>query len=188
MKDIWWERGWDRKSQVWRLEFQIKRSVLVQLGVSSFDDLLGTLNTLWEYATQNWLRLVLPGKDKTKARWPNHPLWADLQKADFGRGNQPLLKRCRFTREPGEQYLFINGLAAITSYMAIKNIETFEEAAPIFLADAKDYHHWRSAMTGESIEGFCWRHASLKARKYNTKFGKDKVDSADDYRKAKGRK
>ena len=43
-------------------------------------------------------------------------------------------------------------------------------------------------MTGEGIEGFSRRHAALKARKYNTKFGVDKVDSAEDYRKAKGRK
>jgi hypothetical protein len=187
MKDIWWGEGWDRKCQVWRLEFQIKRSVLIELGISSFDDLLGTLNTLWEYATQNWLRLILPGKDQTKARWPNHPLWADLQKADLGRGNQALLKRSHITGIPGERQRFINGLSGITLHMAIENIETFKEAGPSYLEAAADFHGWNSMFTGEDIEAHCYRQAALKARKYNTKFGVDKVDSADDYRKAKGR-
>jgi len=187
MKDIWWGEGWDRKSQVWRLEFQIKRSVLVELGISSFDNLLATLNSMWRYATQNWLRLVLPGEDKTRSRWPDHPLWIELQKVKLGDGDQELLKRCRLNRIPSDRYLFINGLSAITSYMAIENIPTFKEAAPQYLDDAAGFHIDNSVFTGEDIEAFCRRHAALKARKYNTKFGKEKVDSAGDYRKAKGR-
>jgi len=188
LKDIWWGNGWDRSGQVWRLEYQIQRTKLVERGVSSFDDLLGTLNTLWKYATENWLRLVLPGKDKTKARWPDHPLWSELRKADLGQGNHALLKPSRVTGVPSDRYRFINCLAGVTSHMAIENIETFNEAGPSFLEAAKDFHFWNSMYTGEDIEAFCRRHAALKARRYNTKFGADRVDSADDYRKAKGRK
>jgi len=188
MKDIWWGEGWDRRSKVWRLEFQIQRSVLVDQGVSSFDDLLATLNTLWEYATQNWLRLVLPGEDKTKSRWPNHPLWTVLRNADLGwRLHHELLKRGRSAGIPGERQLFINGLSGITSHMAIENIETFDEAYPSYFQAAKDFHLGNSIFTGENIEVFCRRHAALKARKYYTKFGSDPVDTAEDYRKAKGR-
>ena len=188
MKDIWWGEGWDRRSKVWRLEFQIQRSVLVDQGVSSFDDLLATLNTLWEYATQNWLRLVLPGEDKTKSRWPNYPLWTVLHNADLGHGNHELLKRGRSTGIPGERQRFINGLAGITSHMAIENIETFKDAYPSYFQAAKDFHLSNSIFTGENIEAFCRRHAALKARKYHTKFGTDPIDTAEDYLKAKGRR
>jgi hypothetical protein len=188
MKDIWFGDGWNYKSKVWRLEFQIQRSVLVDQGISSFDDLLATLNSLWEYATQNWLRLVLPGEDKTKSRWPNHPLWTVLHNADLGHGNHVLLKRGRSTGAPGERQRFINGLAGITSHMAIENIGTFNEAYPSYFQAAKDFHLGNSVFTGEDIEAFCRRHAALKARKYFTRFGTDSVDTAEDYSKAKGRK
>ncbi len=188
MKDIWWGEGWDRHSQVWRLEFQIRRSVLVEQGISSFDDLLAILNSLWRYATQNWLRLVLPGEDKTRSRWPDHPLWIELQEVELGQGNQALLKRCRFNRIPDDRYRFINGLTGITSHMAIENIQTFKEAAPLFIEEAIGFHSWNSINTGEDIEAYCQRQAALKARRYNISFGKEKVSTGEAYRKAKGRR
>lgn len=187
MKELWWSEGWETKSQVWRLEFQIQRAVLVDLGISTLDDLLATLDTLWKYATEHWLRLVLPGEDKTKSRWPNHPLWTALQSVQFGHGNQELLKRGRSTGAPGDRYRFINGLSGIASHMAIENIQTFEEAYPSFIQAAKNFHLDNSVFSGEDIEAFCRRHAALKARKYHTRFGSDPVGTADDYRKAKGR-
>ncbi|MGB5487721.1 MAG: hypothetical protein WBN06_10060, partial [Lysobacterales bacterium] len=97
------------------------------------------------------------------------------------------LKRGRITGIPDERYRFINGLSGITSHMAIENIETFKDAGQSFLEAATDFHGWNSVFTGEDIEAFCRRHAALKARKYHTKFGSDPVDTAEDYRKAKGR-
>lgn len=39
LRELWWMEGWDRESPVWRLEFQIRRAVLMELGISSYDDL-----------------------------------------------------------------------------------------------------------------------------------------------------
>jgi len=100
LRDLWWMLGWDRERTIWRLEFQIKRPVLVELGISSFDDVRCSLDSLWDYATANWLRLVCPGKDQTRSRWPNHPLWAELQKADFAADHKVPLSRHNFRREP----------------------------------------------------------------------------------------
>ena len=61
---------------VWRLEFELKREVLTQKGLSKLYQVLNHLNGLWSYATTEWLRLTLPSDDdKTRSRWPIHPLW-----------------------------------------------------------------------------------------------------------------
>ena len=172
LKDLWWSEGWEMDCQVWRLEFQVMRSALVELGVSSFNDLVGTLDELWKYATAHWLRLVIPGNDKTKSRWPNHPLWTELQQASFGGGCcEGLIQRKSTQRVPLNDYFFINGLAAFTSFMAARGIETFEEAGPLFLEEAKEFHACYSLGTGEGIEEYCQQRAALKARKYNTLMG-----------------
>jgi len=169
LKDLWWSEGWDRQSQVWRLEFQVMRPVLVEVGISSFNDLVGSLETLWKYATTNWLRLVLPGKDQTKSRWPDHPLWEVLQGVTFEGCSDGLIKRQLIRRVPSDHYFFINGLAAFTSFMAAREIESFEKAGPLFLEEAREFHTWRSLETGEDIEEYCQKRAALKARDYNTR-------------------
>lgn len=187
LRDLWWMLGWDREKTVWRLEFQIKRPVLVELGLSSFEDVQSSLGSLWNYATSNWLRLVCPGKDQTKSRWPNHPLWDDLQRAEFSTDDHVPLSRQFFRREPLDSYFFINGLAAITSYMATKGIKTFREAGPQFLSDAELFHAHRSLMTGEDIEGYCQPRAALKARDYCKRFPYTEVKRDEDYAKGKGK-
>jgi hypothetical protein len=187
MRDLWWMHGWDRKSTIWRLEFQLKRSVLVELGISSFEDVRCRLDSLWNYATANWLRLVCPGKDKTRSRWPNHPLWEKLQKADFSTDDHVPLTRHFFRREPLDRYFFINGLAPFTSYMAAKGIRTFEEAGPRFLNDAELFHANRSLTTGEDIEAYCQKRAALKAREYCKRFPYTEVKRDEDYAKGKGK-
>ena len=149
LRDIWWMNGWDRESKVWRLEFQLRRSVLVELDLITYADVLQRLDSIWKYATQNWLRFVCPGKDQTRSRWPNHPLWDEIQKARMTNEDLVPLSRNHSRRVPLDRYFFINGLAAITSYMAANEIRTFKEAGRQFLKDAEEYHSMRSLLTGE---------------------------------------
>jgi len=166
LEDLWWMEGWDRQSQVWRLEFQIKRKPLAEFGLSSFKDVEGQIQSLWAYATVEWLRLVIVGNDQTRSRWPNHPLWDVLQRADFRAGSVFPLIRSLSESVPDDRYLFQNGLAAITSYMAARGIPTFAEAGPAFLKEAATYHASRSLRTGQDVEAYCEPRAKLKARKY----------------------
>ena len=53
---------------VWRLEFELKREVLTQKGLSKLYQVLDHLDGLWSYATTEWLRLTLPSEDdKTRS-------------------------------------------------------------------------------------------------------------------------
>jgi hypothetical protein len=185
MRDLWWMLGWEREQTVWRLEFQIKRPVLVELGIHSYNDIRQQLDSLWQYATSNWLRLVTPGEDKTRSRWPNHPLWDELQSADFGTESTVPLSRHQFRRVPLDRYFFINGLAPITSYMASHGISTFKEAGPRFLKDAEEFHAMRSVITDEDIEEYCQKRAAIKAKEYCTRFPYSEVKHDPDFENGK---
>ena len=57
---LWLAAGWEVESRVWRLEFELKRDVLAQLGSTYLSDVLPVLGGLWRYATTGWLRLTVP--------------------------------------------------------------------------------------------------------------------------------
>ena len=68
---LWRRAGYVDGSRVWRLEFQLTREVLDQLGIHSVASLLDNQGGIWAYATQSWLRLATPHTgDKNRARWP----------------------------------------------------------------------------------------------------------------------
>lgn len=75
LKQLWEKAGWKEGRKVWRLEFEFKRELLTQKGLSSLPDVLNHLAGVWAYGTDEWLRLTLPREDdKTRSRWPIHPL------------------------------------------------------------------------------------------------------------------
>lgn len=99
--DLWEHNGWDEEEQpvVWRVEFRFKREVLHEvrvphlfIGIEDAYQLSERLRFLWEYATghveggedglpDGWLRLVVPGTDSNRSRWPTHPVWQAVQGA-----------------------------------------------------------------------------------------------------------
>ena len=116
-----------------------------------------------------WLRLVVPSPtDKTKERWPSHPLWDVLTNADWGVERGEALTRTRKTRPPSDQFLFVNGIAAITSYMAREGIADFDEALQRFGSDAHKYHLQKSRYTDMTLLTYARQKAQSKARYFNT--------------------
>src|SRR5690606_24662161 len=52
--DLWRGRGWELGDDVWRLEFQFRRLVLLELGAPTLLDVLEKQAGLWAYA-MDWL-------------------------------------------------------------------------------------------------------------------------------------
>jgi hypothetical protein len=98
-EDKWLANDWEEGETVWRVEFRFEREALHEIkqgsvfhGIENVYDLSGKLAMLWAYAAghvgggsdgwpDGWLRYVLPGKDKSRSRWPVHPVWACVQGA-----------------------------------------------------------------------------------------------------------
>lgn len=164
--ELWQRRGWKLGDKVWRQEFQLRREPLKQLGLHTVPDLLQSFDALWRYLTQDWLRLAIPNpNDATRTRWPTHPTWQAIsQMLDQFTEDQPRLQRFRQQRIPREDWMLINGLGGLTSFMASRGIEDFDVGLIEYMHRASVFHHANGRGLKEYISG----KVKAKARKYNT--------------------
>jgi hypothetical protein len=77
LPDLWGTDGEDRP--VWRVEFQYRRPALVEFNLKSVAETIMARQELWRYATEDWLSLRRPGKDRRQRRWPVDPLWEEIR-------------------------------------------------------------------------------------------------------------
>lgn len=182
--DEWQRYGWTPKQTVWRLEFQFRRSILRELGVDTFADLLTKIGGLWTYATHSWLRLADPTSMlKKRADLPTHPLWQVLQKPEW-LDAPPCQRVIAPGQAPSDQRLYVNGLSAITAHMAREAIFDPDEAYQDFWEKARIYHNARAEITGLLFADYLKEKARLKARIYSTANNRDALDGADPVTKA----
>lgn len=169
LKPIWTKAGWDGQQTVWRLEFQFRRPLLQELGIEGLDDLDTKLAGLWRYGTTKWLKLTVPTEtDQTQSRWPLHSLWQMLIKADWGLKVHQPLRRVRQSRVPSNHRLFVHGVGAITSFMAIEGITDFDKGIDEFTKAAKHYHANLSTQSRHNLYDYAELKAKEKGRRFNT--------------------
>jgi len=163
--EVWKANGWDGQTSVWRMEYQFRKSFLKELLIITPADLFANLNPLWQYATGKWLRLSIPSKDSNQSRWPNHPLWDSLSSVQWSGEFSPTLPtRVRTQRLPSEYYLYVNGIAFITSFMAIHQITDFIEGFERFVYECKKWHD------DYSTKGNFVQYLGIKLREKNKRF------------------
>ena len=119
------------------MEFQFKREVLAQLGLDMLPKVLEHLSGLWSYATTEWLKLCVPSEaDKTRSRWPVHPLWMALASVDWETPGGPLSREFTARRAPSRQWIGAKALSLIASLAAIFGEKTFAVAREELLEEA----------------------------------------------------
>lgn len=79
MQEVWELTGrYDPSLPVWRVEVQLRREILRELGVRSAEQVLEDPGALLDYGL-GWAQLRVPSADYTKARWPEDPRWTALR-------------------------------------------------------------------------------------------------------------
>lgn len=85
-RDVWRRGGWDGKSDVWRIEFQVRRNVLRARHLHEVEPALGKVGDLFKYLTEEWLTLRVPkdvdGDSKVYNRRLD-PAWEVVQKVEW---------------------------------------------------------------------------------------------------------
>lgn len=169
LKELWFKAGWDGISPVWRLEFELKREILTQKGLSGLHQTLGHLGGLWSYATDEWLRLTLPnGQDSRRSRWPIHPLWLALSSVDWGGNSGPLLERFSSVSAPDERQVLSRLFSSMTTWMAINNQLTLDEAWDALPLRMDDYLLTLCMREGIPLTQYIEEKVRIKARRFNT--------------------
>jgi hypothetical protein len=78
MYAVWGIDKVKEEKKVIRVEFQIRRPVLMTLGVNEIEDLYREMNSIWAYLTQEWVKF-LERKEKNKERQKALPWWYAVQ-------------------------------------------------------------------------------------------------------------
>ena len=191
LKPIWARAGWNGIDDIWRLEFQVRGQTIGEKEFKQLPIMLILLDSLWDYCIKDWCRLTIPNSnDSRRARWPTHPLWLALSEIDWGGlETVPLMKPVK-TRAPTDEALFVNGLGAITSFMAREGIENWSEGFGEYIAQAKEFHDEKGR---NEFTKYINKKRKEKERRFNTKNNNpnrglsivDRLDQAEAYRKAK---
>lgn len=166
---LWKAAGWESGGFVWRVEFQFRREVLAQHGLVRLDEVLANLNGLWSYASTEWLRLAIPNPDdKTRSRWPIHPLWGYLSSIDWETNGGALARSFDATRLPDDKRIFSLGASSIASYMAKHGITDYTDGLDRFMYDLYGYLQRSGEFMGLSAENFLIEKVRLRAKEFNT--------------------
>jgi hypothetical protein len=76
---VWFYLLWEQDENVWRIEWQVRKTILRQFGIITFNDLKYKQGDLLRYLASEHDTLRIPNDDSNASRWPLHPLWIDLQ-------------------------------------------------------------------------------------------------------------
>lgn len=77
---VWFFILWGQKENVWRIEWQVRKPILRQFKIETFDDLKSKQGDLLRYLSEEHDVLKIPNEDSNPSRLSIHPLWADLQR------------------------------------------------------------------------------------------------------------
>lgn len=115
LPDLWGMRRADEP--VWRIEFELRRPVLVEHGLRAVDEVLDGQQDLWRYVSRDWLTFRTPTPDCRVRRWPVDPIWEQvrairLQPTELG------VVRSRIA-DASEERLLIGTAGYLTSWAAI---------------------------------------------------------------------
>ncbi|MGO9014843.1 MAG: hypothetical protein ACLQF0_07670 [Dissulfurispiraceae bacterium] len=76
LKEEWKKQGWDEETEVWRVEFQLRRDMLKEFQVETLQNLIDHAPDIWRYLTAEWLTVRQPSRtDKTRSRWELTKTW-----------------------------------------------------------------------------------------------------------------
>jgi len=133
----WFYELWGGLDQdVWRIEWQVRKPVLRNNGIRTFNDLYNKLGDLLKYLSEEHDTLKVPNSDSNRSRWPLHPLWKDLQERikqiNQAEVREPYEKELvldeRMMRIAISVYGYLKRVAAIHCVKEGKNIISEQEA------------------------------------------------------------
>ncbi len=125
-----WFGMWGIKpgAEVWRVEFQLRRAVLKQYGISTLCDLYSKAGGIWKNLTEGWFSLRLLDNESTERRTV-HPFWNEVQLCAQRFGPALMLKRNLAGSNTASVDWYISHIdGCLSSFAARLGIENRQEA------------------------------------------------------------
>lgn len=130
---VWFFDLWERDTDVWRIEFQIRKEVLKDYGIIAFEDLITNSGDLLGYLVETHATLRVKGESDNQASWPLHPLWVDLQnqvhEIGFGKARKRVDRQLSI--EARKKRMAISMLGYLKRFGSFRSYELGEEFATL---------------------------------------------------------
>jgi hypothetical protein len=91
LPDLWGER--DESKPVWRVEFQLRRAVISEFGLTGADEVLASVQDIWEHCAGEWLTLRERRPNRQRARWPVDASWAEVRAVRIAPSRTGVIRR-----------------------------------------------------------------------------------------------
>jgi hypothetical protein len=119
MYELW--DGVEKGETVWRVEFQLRREMLNECSVESFDSFADKSGSIWKYLTEDWLSMREFDNENTTRRTPT-AFWENVQGVSSFKGQ--VSGKVRETRRKASITHLIKMIkGCITSIGAILSLE-----------------------------------------------------------------
>ncbi len=138
-KKLWFRDVWklDSCQDVWRFEFQVRRSVLRQLRIDTMSDLQVKAGGVWEYLTR-WFSLRLPDNNNVSLR-TLHPLWVAVQGCRTQFGPELELRRDLSNDVANAECYVGRGAGCLPGYAARKRLGDLDTVLIFFMDEIRAY-------------------------------------------------
>lgn len=93
-EQIWIENNWIKGKKVWRIEFQIRRKILKEIGMYTMLEIEKMYDEVWAYLTKEWLTLRINNGSKNISRFPIDERWEKVQRGSKGYTSSPAIRKC----------------------------------------------------------------------------------------------
>lgn len=145
---VWFYTLWGQDEDVWRIEWQVRKAVLKDMTIATFDDLRNQIGDLLRYLSTEHTTLRTPTDDSNSSRWPLHTLWADLLKriAELNslgisriHGQNSVLEE-RMMRMAISLYGYLKRIAAVHCVQTGKDMIDMDEALKVISGSIRQLH------------------------------------------------
>lgn len=135
--DMWASYGWDKKTPVFRVEFELSRQFLLEhsVGMSQIMD-SQTPAAIWSQL-MDWVRVSTPSDDTNNRRWAVAPFWSELVVNAFPK--TPVFKRINVKKNKkiNEDAFYSLFASSLARYMALYNITDYADGLTRMVGAAK---------------------------------------------------
>ncbi|GGG09642.1 replication initiation factor [Paenibacillus abyssi] len=126
--EIWSQHNWDSSKEVWRVEFQLRRKAIKELGISTYEQFILKQKELWSYLTIDWLSIRRPTTDNI-SRWKIKRKWKIVQKAHLDYVPSPLIREV--IKQGNLKQLLDQATGLMLSVAAISDHDSISETSEV---------------------------------------------------------
>ncbi len=132
-----WGLDLDSEEQITRVEFQLRRKALKEFKINLFEDLEKSLDSLWQYLTDNWFRISKHDLNKDNHDYSNtevSELWFHVQSLEWKIPESVAVCRLPVPKRKDDNLLLcqIVGLSMSLGVLD-KKVDSFDQLAENFI-------------------------------------------------------